>query len=421
MSRMIHLDTIMLCTFMAMIATAIAMFIVWMNKPEEKAAGLWSISFLLGAGGCMIIAVGRNMLPPGVGPVAHFLLTTGSYVGLWYGFKAFNGQALKHLPALIVTALWFTAFFAWPDFARNPDLGATAQSTIVGLFALACAYTVYTGRESRNLPMTLPVTVLLLAHGVIHLSHLVYISQTVPSGGVLGRSLWWQIMMLEMFIHTVSIAIACVILIKDRSEERHRIASETDTLTGIANRRAFVKNTEKMLETANESAALAIIDLDHFKRINDQHGHQAGDQVLISFANTISANLPAEAAFGRMGGEEFGIFLPQSADEPEAILEALREKVAGTPVRYQGIDIQVTISAGIARVAKAGNGFDLLVAAADCALYIAKENGRNRMVAFSPSQRLHKIMEKDGEKRIGLADERVSRKTARSVTSPAKA
>ncbi len=413
--ELLSVPTILICTFITMSSASLAMWVVWLYNRQERAAGYWALGFLLGALGGMSVAL-RGVFPEYVNYaiITHSLLVSTAYIFVWGGFRAFNRQSVPGLALFAVPALWLMAYMFWQPLRDDANIGIATQSAIISGISFLSAYTVYTGPGNRRLPMAIPLTVFLATHGTMHLGH-IWFAIYDPSPVVAGRmtAIWWKIFMLEAFLHTVLTAISCIILIKDRSEERHRIASETDSLTGIANRRAFVKDTVRQLATANESAALAIIDLDHFKQINDQYGHQAGDYALITFANLIRNNIPEGAHLGRLGGEEFALYLPQSADRPQDTLEMLRQKVEELPIIYQGTRIQLTASIGFTTVEKAGNGFDLLVAAADCALYLAKDEGRNRVLAFAPSQRLRKIREKDGEKRVGLANERISRKTAR--------
>ncbi len=419
--ELLSAPTILICTFLTMSSAALAMGVVWLYNREERAAGYWSVGFLLGALGGMSIAlrtIAGDYIEYTI--ILHSLLVTSAYMFTWGGFRAFNGQKAPLSIIFSVPALWLITFYLWQPLRNDVNVGIAVQSGVTSVISLAAAYTVYFGKGNSRLPMTIPITAFLVTHGVFHFGH-IWFAVFEPSPLVAGRvvATWWKLLMLEAFLHTVLIAISCIVLIKDRSEERHRIASETDILTGIANRRAFVKYAEQGLSNANDSAALALIDLDHFKQINDLHGHQAGDHALIAFANLVRSQLPEGACFGRMGGEEFAIYLPQSADQPMAFVENIRRQTEDLTITFQNIEMHLTISVGLATVEKAGRSFDLLVAAADCALYLAKEYGRNQSLMFSPSQRMHKILEKDGEKRIGLADDRISRRTTRAERASA--
>ena len=135
---------------------------------------------------------------------------------------------------------------------------------------------------------------------------------------------------------------------------------------------------------------------------------------MIAFTREITGNLPADAYFGRVGGEEFALYLPSDGYSPVDLLDSLRQKVENCDITHGGTHIPLTVSIGAALVEQTGKHLDQLVAAADCALYAAKDEGRNQVTLFTPSQRLKTVLEKDGETRIGLTENRVSRRSSRS-------
>jgi diguanylate cyclase (GGDEF)-like protein len=131
--------------------------------------------------------------------------------------------------------------------------------------------------------------------------------------------------------------------------------------------------------------SFVLLDLDHFKQINDLHGHGTGDSVLKQFAKTVRAGLRDSDVFGRMGGEEFGLILP-GTDEPGAqqLMEGIRRTVQEMRVvNAKGLPVRVTVSAGIAGVQASDEVHpERLYGRADRALYVAKRSGRNRVERY---------------------------------------
>lgn len=153
-------------------------------------------------------------------------------------------------------------------------------------------------------------------------------------------------------------------------------SSLTDPLTGLMNRRAFMQTME---QAGGAQQALVIFDLDRFKRINDIHGHQAGDFVIRRIADELQSALGALGKVARVGGEEFALLAPPSAYDALIVrLIALRARIEAMPIAVDGATIGATISAGIA-LAAPGESFSNLYRRADKALYAAKAAGRNCM------------------------------------------
>ena len=187
------------------------------------------------------------------------------------------------------------------------------------------------------------------------------------------------------------LAVAALLFARYRSTLRHRNelrasrdalerVANTDALTGLANRHAATRALGERLGRVPEPLTVMLLDLDEFKRINDTHGHQAGDAVLREVATRMRGVLPPGALLGRWGGEEFiAILEGVSGREPGAIAETLRAAVAAAPVPFDGKPIPITVSIGVA-TAFSTDDIDALLAEADAALYRAKNSGRNRVV-----------------------------------------
>ena len=168
-----------------------------------------------------------------------------------------------------------------------------------------------------------------------------------------------------------------------RASRRLSRESLIDPLTGIANRAAIEAEATRALQQARDSgkpAALLMLDLDHFKAINDRHGHAAGDQVLRTVARAWQAQLREHDQVGRIGGEEFVAVCPDTT-LGQAIAVANRLREATSALRFEGIDpaLKVTVSIGVAQSLRGGDSHDGLLARADTALYRAKQRGRDRV------------------------------------------
>lgn len=168
---------------------------------------------------------------------------------------------------------------------------------------------------------------------------------------------------------------------KLREQELHRLAT-SDALTGLANRRHFMARLEQERARAarfHNRCGLMMVDLDHFKQINDQFGHAAGDRVLKAFAETATAQLRQIDIIGRIGGEEFAILLP-GTDLAGAMVLAERLRLAVARMTFAGIEaLQVTTSIGVTEITASDTEVDTPLSRADKAVYAAKREGRNRI------------------------------------------
>lgn len=180
---------------------------------------------------------------------------------------------------------------------------------------------------------------------------------------------------------------------KQAEEEQKRFVAElerlatTDALTGIRNRKDFFQRLEEEVDRCRRYGhifSLAMLDLDRFKAINDQYGHPAGDTVLQAFAARISANIRNNDIFGRIGGEEFAILLPETTlKSANTMIEKLRQMTEVSDITLaDGRRVDITVSAGVATSEDAGLDIDQIIKGADRRLYLAKNRGRNCVVAM---------------------------------------
>ena len=194
---------------------------------------------------------------------------------------------------------------------------------------------------------------------------------------------WVMVFVIDIMCYGSGTALLFLALSKDRAEQELRRAATTDAMTELFNRGAFVSQVEssvRELRWRGTAAAMLLFDLDLFKSINDGHGHLAGDHVLRRFAAILRAELPKDALAGRLGGEEFAVFLPNfTAAQATAVAERIRAALADADVVFAGASIATSVSCGVSAETAASHEFDAMLGCADNALYRAKASGRNRV------------------------------------------
>lgn len=160
-----------------------------------------------------------------------------------------------------------------------------------------------------------------------------------------------------------------------------------DPLTNIFNRRHFLELSERKIrrtQPSNGNVSFLLFDIDHFKKINDAHGHIIGDQILQGIARICTKNLRVDDILGRFGGEEFVILLPETRlEDARNIAERLRHLIANTPIETEIGPLNTTISIGVALMERTNSvTIDQLLSRADRAMYLAKQSGRNQVIIW---------------------------------------
>ena len=176
---------------------------------------------------------------------------------------------------------------------------------------------------------------------------------------------------------------------RKRLKEELQQQASTDALTGIFNRRYFLQLALGELKRANRlnrSLAVVLIDIDHFKHVNDTLGHAAGDQALLAFTKICKENIREIDMFARFGGDEFALLLLEASyEQAYVVVDRIRGAVNAQPISLDEKVISITISSGIAHLSDHEEAFDKLLSQADQALYRAKETGRNKVVIYEGS------------------------------------
>jgi diguanylate cyclase (GGDEF)-like protein len=192
----------------------------------------------------------------------------------------------------------------------------------------------------------------------------------------------FQWALLESMVALILLGFGSLMLVAEHINGELRRLAEKDGLTDIFNRRAFLTLFNKAASLAQRSQSdlpLLLVDLDHFKHINDTWGHGRGDEALRHFVQVARGCLRNEDLIGRMGGEEFAIYLPNARlADAHQVAERLREAVAISPLLSPQGRVDLTVSIGVT-LGAAGESVEAILHRADRAMYLAKHRGRNRV------------------------------------------
>lgn len=196
-----------------------------------------------------------------------------------------------------------------------------------------------------------------------------------------------MVVFLSLAIPLVGYVYAVILLNRKNGKEAYQNALQNhmlmslDGLSNLLNRRTWYETSLRKWE-GDKGASFIMLDIDHFKKVNDTYGHECGDLVIQSVSQTLLEQTRDYDIIGRLGGEEFGILLPQTRlKEAQEVAERIRQKVETTRISYHGQEIRVTVSLGLIRNHGLIEDFNTLVVLGDKCLYKAKQTGRNRVVS----------------------------------------
>ena len=374
--------------FIVMVATnAVIALALWIGNGRRLQGGLaqWALALSAQAAAFALFA-GRGHIPDWASLVAANGLLGVSFSLMAAAILAFRGATL---PVVAHAATGAAAAFA--AGALLDDVGARIivvnllfAAGQVALLALAWKPVEGVGAGARGLFLASFVlgAASLLARAAAPLAW--------PDSGdaFLAPSAIHAFGLMTAYTTVLLSSVSFLLMQKERADFVAGQLASLDPLTGAFNRRTFIELAGKPLSRARRLDAplsLVLLDIDHFKRVNDTHGHLAGDGILKRFAEVVRDQLRREDIFVRYGGEEFCLLLPD-VPGPGAVALAGRIRRAVTKAAFvaDGEAIELTVSAGVAaRLDEGPEALDALIARADEALYIDKTRGRNRVAAVS--------------------------------------
>lgn len=363
-----------------------------LSPDVQPSASDWRIGTLLFAGGTCLLAA-QDFLTVSWGlTVANGCLSLGLTL-YWRAVHRFTGvpdTPWIFVPAAITTAgiYWFSVY--------DPHFSVRIYFATVGwgFCVFGSAWTLMSREKdfmelhSRRVlaAIFILVGVFMLMRGVSFVLHPVRNVTLLDSNNPFNLLVPIVVAALPV-VGTSAFLVMC----SERIRRQWQHAAATDYLTGLPNRRAITDSgtacfSDALRAGAGNGLAVAVIDIDHFKRINDQYGHDAGDVALKHVARVLAEHCRGPHRVGRQGGEEFvALFVTTDASQAQAGAERLRRAVESAPVTLAGETVTLTISVGVGVFNGQDTSYDQLVRRADLAVYAAKAGGRNRVVIADAS------------------------------------
>ena len=374
------LDSMTLYFVATMVAALLGAMLLFFGKQESNPAlKWWGTAYLLGAASVALWTLASNSL----GEMLSLALNAVGFVAcgmVWNASRVFHGRK-PNLPGLVLGAIaWIAAVMMLDPHASAMRL--TIGAAIVAVYAALTAHELWSERR-KSLKRRWPAIAVPVLHGFVLMLPIVLGDLLRPDDDKFTSSIWVTIFSIELVLYAVGTVFVIFMLVSERRVSTHRTAAAMDPLTAMFNRRGFAEACSRVIEReakAGRPVTVLIFDIDHFKRINDSFGHPAGDEILKLFAAIVVSNLRISDISGRIGGEEFAALLPCGLEEGVFVADRVREAFATSGITCEDGPIDTTVSIGVAG-GPAGTELEVLLAAADTALYQAKRGGRNRVEA----------------------------------------
>lgn len=369
---------------------SVLFFMAWFTLGRKPYALSWALAFLAAT----LQWTGNVFAASFPNPESHWL--TVNALALVFITLGLRGHCQRAECKVLPRYLWpysgaVFAVIAWTTVVE-PHVGV--RTTLVpasGMVALFLSAAVVVRQRIDTRPAEYAAAAMMGLFGVVQGIVATIAFLQGADGDAAYRALYLQFNFLTLPAGYVGIAMFVIFMMtSDLSAEMKSIAVR-DQLTGLLNRRGFNEQCEKIFSLARRRdipVALVMTDIDRFKSINDEHGHEAGDQALRHFTRLMQVSRRREDILARVGGEEFALILPGSTlDDAIQVADLLRERTEIAPFTYKNATVRMTASFGVATLSKADAAMSEVVARADKALYRSKRDGRNR-VELESSQML---------------------------------
>jgi diguanylate cyclase (GGDEF)-like protein len=374
------LDSITLYLVATMVAALLGAMLLFFGRQESNPALIWwGTAYLLGAASVALWTIAGHAL----GDMLSLALNAVGFLAcgmVWNASRVFHGRKPNLLGLGLGAMVWIGAVMTLDP--KSTALRLTIGAAIVAIYAALTAAELWTERR-KSLKRRWPAVAMPVLHGFVLMLPILLGDLFYGTDEKFGSSIWVTMFSVELVLYAVGTVFVIFMLVSERTVTAHKTAASMDPLTGMLNRRGFSEACSRLIEReahAGRPATVLIFDIDHFKGINDRFGHPAGDELLKLFATIVISNLRISDLSGRIGGEEFAALLPCPLEEGVLAAERVREAFEASGIVSEHGPVDTTVSIGVAG-GPAGTELEVLLAAADTALYQAKRSGRNRVEA----------------------------------------
>jgi diguanylate cyclase (GGDEF)-like protein len=373
-------NTVVLLVILAisLFSGALLLFWTWWTNRLEMLPLVGSAAYVVSGLGVGLIGA-RQFIPDFVSIIGGNLGLIGGASLLYGGLCRFNGrpfptQLVVGMPLLFLALVTVPTIYSFAPLRFSVSALLVTATYGLGVFEVL--------RVRDGLRSRLPLALALGLQGIMALARApLSIFAEPPIFTYSGP--WFAAIVIEAVVFAQVVSYLVISLPKERVEQELQRAALSDSLTGLQNRRAFYDCAAHVFSLASRRhhpIALLSFDLDHFKQLNDTYGHAAGDEALKCFAQVLASQLRASDICARLGGEEFVALLCETpVEDARVAAERIIATFATSPIEVTGRTIHATVSAGVAGCADGSSTLERLLAAADEALYAAKQGGRNRV------------------------------------------
>jgi diguanylate cyclase (GGDEF)-like protein len=385
---MIALDlrSLTLMAFMTSVAMGFVLLMLRRHYPGSiRGMWLWGLAPVVAASSTVFYGLERLFAPLVILVMGNGLLMVGCAL-FYFGTRRFYGLRSGWRPWALVGVLllsWQVFFFVvHPDYRLRLCVFASTLAVLLVLHIRLLLRHRGRGFAARFTAGVLAVQTLVLVARAVSTFWL-----DTPTSYRFTPSPMQSVYIATYSFSVLLVSVGVLLMASERLRSEFEHLANHDSLTGVLARRAVLQDSAAEFvrwQRYHHGFALLMVDVDHFKRINDQHGHAVGDRVLVQVVESLGHALRTVDRLGRYGGEEFLALLPEtSLDEARLVAERMRTSVVqGVPAhRLPGC----TVSIGVATVRVGDAHLDAVLARADAALYKAKRLGRNRVAALSPT------------------------------------